>query len=936
MDDPQRHAERRHDPSRRRKRRLRRPSPRERRALLVYATRHGSTKEVADAVAEELRTTFAEVEVSEARSAPSPAGYDAVVLGGPMIMGWHKDAKRYLKRHRDRLGDVPFALFVTAASLTEDGVDAVQGMPIAKDPWLVKKPRNVDKLSRKERYALPRHYVGDILKVCAPARPRAVALFAGSLDMTTMNVFEKLFVLLCRRHARRRPPLRVHPHVGHGARRRAARILTGRRKRTQPSCALVGDGTTLYAVASESLTSRQLATALQAQFSVTRAAPDGLIEGHVVVPNDPDRSKQRALLQVYAYSAWDITQGDPDVVVAVLDTGANVNHPDFAANVWTNAAESAGVAGEDDDGNGYVDDVYGIDALNHDVDPDPETFHGLHVASIIGAVPDNAIGVAGIGWSTKVMNLKCLGGADNIGTNASALECVDYVLDQKLNRGVNIVAINTSWGGGSYPYDPFMQDAVDAAAEAGIVWIASAGNDAVDLDQSPRYPASYDSPSILTVGATIWYNIAQYYADPEDDTGRATDDLALWSNYGETTVDLGAPGRDIYSASNGDTYGWVSGTSQAAPHVSAAVALCAAEYPAETALERVDRILTGVGPHASLDDLVASGGVLRIDQALTVTEDAMKPTTQIGGVDDAWHTSVGATFSGDDGRGIGVDFTQFKLDDGAWTTGAGLTVASHGTHTLQARSVDKAGHVGDAVSATVKIDTVKPTAQATGAGDAWHASPVEVTLTGDDADSGLDTLQYRLGTSGAWTAVASGGKVTVSDEGETTVQYRAVDVVGNASDAKSFLVKIDQTPPTISATGPSVWRRKAVEVTLDGGRRRQRRRQDRVPPRHKWRLDDRDERRQGHRLRRGRDDRTAPCLRPCRQRHRRQGAGRQDRQHTAGRQGSLLLGEAPHQGPVALRGAGQGAELRQGDRDQDHHPQSQGQDARRRTVPRSR
>ena len=151
-----------------------------RRSLLVYATRHGSTREVADAVAEELRATFAEVDVHEARSAPSPAGYDAVVVGGPMIMGWHKDARSYLKRHRGELGDVPLALFVTAASLTEDGVDAVEGMPIAKDPWLVKKPRNADKLTRKERYALPRHYVGDILKDCAPARPRNVALFAGS------------------------------------------------------------------------------------------------------------------------------------------------------------------------------------------------------------------------------------------------------------------------------------------------------------------------------------------------------------------------------------------------------------------------------------------------------------------------------------------------------------------------------------------------------------------------------------------------------------------------------------------------------------------------------------------------------------------------------------------------------------------------------------
>jgi menaquinone-dependent protoporphyrinogen IX oxidase len=166
------------------------------RALLVCASKHGSTREIADAVAAELRAAFSDVDVREAGSAPPPAGYDAVVVGGPMIMGWHRDAERYVKKHRDQLASVPFALFVTAASLTEDGMDAYQGVPVAKDAWLVKKPGNADKLTRKERYALPSHYLGDISKACAPARPRTVAFLAGSLDLTTMNVFEKLFVLL--------------------------------------------------------------------------------------------------------------------------------------------------------------------------------------------------------------------------------------------------------------------------------------------------------------------------------------------------------------------------------------------------------------------------------------------------------------------------------------------------------------------------------------------------------------------------------------------------------------------------------------------------------------------------------------------------------------------------------------------------------------------
>jgi menaquinone-dependent protoporphyrinogen IX oxidase len=166
------------------------------RLLLVYATRHGSTREVADAVAAELRARFAIVDVLDAGEAPGPTGYDAVVVGGPMIMGWHRAVAKYVKTHRDALAPIPTAFFITAASLTDTGEHDVQGVPVVKDTWLAKPPASQGKLRRKERYALPAHYLGDILKECAPLRPRTVAFFAGSLDLTTMNIFEKLFVLL--------------------------------------------------------------------------------------------------------------------------------------------------------------------------------------------------------------------------------------------------------------------------------------------------------------------------------------------------------------------------------------------------------------------------------------------------------------------------------------------------------------------------------------------------------------------------------------------------------------------------------------------------------------------------------------------------------------------------------------------------------------------
>jgi menaquinone-dependent protoporphyrinogen IX oxidase len=125
-----------------------------------------------------------------------PAGYDAVVVGGPMIMGWHKETLRFLRRHQDRLATVPTAYFITAASLTASGEEQVDGVAVDADPWLAKTPVDAGKLSRKERYALPAHYLKKPFHAAPALRPRRVAFFAGCLDLTTMNVFEKLFVLL--------------------------------------------------------------------------------------------------------------------------------------------------------------------------------------------------------------------------------------------------------------------------------------------------------------------------------------------------------------------------------------------------------------------------------------------------------------------------------------------------------------------------------------------------------------------------------------------------------------------------------------------------------------------------------------------------------------------------------------------------------------------
>jgi len=167
-----------------------------RRVLVAYATKYGSTAKVAETVAEELRAVGCDAEARSVVDAASTAGFDAVVVGGPMILGWHKEAVKYVKARRDVLAAVPVAYFITAAALTDDGTDAVDGVPVVKDSWLAKEPVRPEKLSYRQRYALPSHYLGDVFKATAPVRPRQAAFFAGALDLTKMNLFEKLFVML--------------------------------------------------------------------------------------------------------------------------------------------------------------------------------------------------------------------------------------------------------------------------------------------------------------------------------------------------------------------------------------------------------------------------------------------------------------------------------------------------------------------------------------------------------------------------------------------------------------------------------------------------------------------------------------------------------------------------------------------------------------------
>jgi subtilisin family serine protease/N-acetylneuraminic acid mutarotase len=257
----------------------------------------------------------------------------------------------------------------------------------------------------------------------------------------------------------------------------------------------------------------------------------------VTVPDDPRFDDQWGLnntgqtggtadADIDAPEAWDVSTGSAGVVVADIDTGIDYTHEDLVANIWTNPYEIPG-DGIDNDGNGYVDDVYGIDTANGDSDPWDDHGHGTHTAGTIAAVGDNGVGVTGVGWSTKVMAVKFLD-QWGYGSDAGAVEAIYYVIGQKFDNDVNVVAINASWGGGGY--DPVLEQAIADAGDAGIIFVAAAGNDSQNTDVVPNYPSCYEVPTIVSVGAT----------DDEDLP-------SLFSNYGASSVDLFAPGENILS-----------------------------------------------------------------------------------------------------------------------------------------------------------------------------------------------------------------------------------------------------------------------------------------------------------------------------------------------------------------------------------------------------
>ncbi|MCH7839134.1 MAG: S8 family serine peptidase, partial [Planctomycetes bacterium] len=288
---------------------------------------------------------------------------------------------------------------------------------------------------------------------------------------------------------------------------------------------------------------------------------------------------------IRAEGAWNLTTGDAAFRVAILDSGVDYNHPDLAANIWTNPGEIPG-NGMDDDGNGWIDDIHGYDTANDDGDPFDDYFHGTHVAGTLGAVGNNGIGVAGVNWQCNIVALKILD-ASGSGFESNAIEAIDYLIANEILLSCN------SWGVEGV-FSQALFDAVDGLQSIGHLFVVAAGSlVGRNIDEIPQYPASFDFPHLIVVAGV-----------DNDDV------LSVFSNIGPLSVDVAAPGDSVWSTMPGGSYGFLTGTSAATPYVAGTAALLWGRRPDLIWSDVRERIMRSVRLAPTLIGRTVTGGIV--------------------------------------------------------------------------------------------------------------------------------------------------------------------------------------------------------------------------------------------------------------------------------------------------------------------------------------